>query len=211
LNKSCSGHDDSLPTRRSLVARLKQWDDREGWQEFFDTYWKLIYAVAIRSGLTDPEAQDVVQETVAAVARQMPNFSYDPAVGSFKSWLMLITRRRVLDHLRKLYRRVQTVEPAPGETPRTARMERVADPASAVPDQVWEEEWQRQVLAKAIASLKSQVDPKQFQVFDCYVLKEWPVKEVTATFGITANQVYLIKHRLSALLAEHVKKLGELM
>ena len=90
-------------------------------------------------------------------------------------------------------------------------MERVPDPASAVPDQIWEEEWQRQVLAKAIAELKRQVDAKQFQVFDCYVLKEWPVKDVATTFGVTANQVYLIKHRLSALLAGHVKKLGDTM
>ena len=211
MKKDPPAAESSIPTRRSLVARLKQWDDRESWQEFFDTYWKLIYAVAIRSGLNDSEAQDVVQETVASVARQMPNFKYDPAVGSFKSWLLLITRRRVLDHLRKQYRRIRTVEPSPGETPRTARMEGVPDPANALPDQVWEEEWQRQVLAKAIAALKSQVDPKQFQVFDCYVLKEWPVKEVTATFGITANQVYLVKHRLSALLADHVKKLGDML
>jgi len=201
----------ALPTRRSLVARLKRWDDRESWQEFFERYWKLIYGVAIRSGLNDSEAQDVVQETVASVARQMPNFRYDPAVGSFKSWLLLITRRRILDHLRKRYRRIRVIEPRLGETPRTARMERVPDPASAVPDQIWEEEWQRQVLAKAIAELKRQVDAKQFQVFDCYVLKEWPVKDVATTFGVTANQVYLIKHRLSALLAGHVKKLGDTM
>src|SRR5690349_5651338 len=81
-----------LPTRRSLLTRLKKWDDQESWQDFFDTYWQLIYSVALRSGLNDSEAQDVVQETVAAVARQMPNFKYNPAIGSFKSWLLLITR-----------------------------------------------------------------------------------------------------------------------
>ena len=31
-------------TRRSLVDRLVNWDDQKRWQEFFDTYWKLIYA-----------------------------------------------------------------------------------------------------------------------------------------------------------------------
>ena len=44
-----SSHDDA--TRSSLVRRLHNWEDDRGWQQFFDTYWKLIYAVAIKSGL----------------------------------------------------------------------------------------------------------------------------------------------------------------
>src|SRR5437588_7769006 len=83
--------EDLIPTRRTLLSRLKQWDDHESWQDFFNTYWKLIYGVAIRAGLGEPEAQDVVQDTVVSVAKQMPNFKYDPALGSFKSWLLLIT------------------------------------------------------------------------------------------------------------------------
>src|SRR5439155_297687 len=75
-----------IPTRRSLLTRLKQWDDHESWKDFFDTYWKLVYGVAVKSGLNENEAQEVVQETVIAVAKKMHDFKYDPAVGSFKSW-----------------------------------------------------------------------------------------------------------------------------
>src|SRR5205809_4936804 len=100
-----AGNPDGLiPTRRSLLTRLKDWDDQESWKDFFDTYWKLVYGVAIKSGLNDAEAQDVVQETVLSVAKKMHAFKYDPAVGTFKSWLLLITRRRIADHLRKVYR-----------------------------------------------------------------------------------------------------------
>ena len=73
-----------LATRRSLVDRLANWDDRERWQEFFDTYWKLIYSAARKSGLTDSEAQEVVQETVITVAKNIDKLRYDPAIGSFK-------------------------------------------------------------------------------------------------------------------------------
>ena len=66
--------DELIPTRASLLGRLKDWQDQAGWQEFFDTYWKLIYGVAIKSGLTHPEAQDVVQETVMSVCKNMQNF-----------------------------------------------------------------------------------------------------------------------------------------
>jgi len=60
-----------IPTRRSLLSRLKDWDDQESWKDFFDTYWKLVYGVAIKAGLSDQEAQDVVQETVLSVADVM--------------------------------------------------------------------------------------------------------------------------------------------
>src|SRR6185295_18148826 len=90
-----------IPTRKSLLTRLKNWDDQEGWRQFFDTYWRLIYSVARRTGLSDADAEDIVQETVLAVAKQMPSFHYDPARGSFKNWLLLITRRRIIQFQRK--------------------------------------------------------------------------------------------------------------
>jgi len=60
-----------LVTRRSLVERLADWRDQKNWQEFFETYWKLIYSVAVKAGLTDSEAQDVVQETIITVAKRV--------------------------------------------------------------------------------------------------------------------------------------------
>ena len=90
-----------IPTRSSLLKRLKNWEDQDSWQEFFNTYGKLIFAVAIKAGLTEAEAQDVVQETMLVAARKLPGFDYDPVKGSFKSWLMLVTRRRIDKQLKK--------------------------------------------------------------------------------------------------------------
>ncbi|PYJ97103.1 MAG: hypothetical protein DME23_17310, partial [Verrucomicrobia bacterium] len=77
-------NDDSIATRASLLDRLKDREDQASWQEFFDTYWLLIYRVAKKAGLTDAEAQDIVQETVMAMANKLPGFIYDPKVCSFK-------------------------------------------------------------------------------------------------------------------------------
>src|SRR6478672_13648173 len=90
-----------LATRRSLVDRLANWDDRKRWQEFFDTYWKLIFSAARKSGLTEVEAQEVVQETIITVAKKVGQLRYDPARGSFKGWLLHITRWRIADQFRK--------------------------------------------------------------------------------------------------------------
>src|SRR5258708_687525 len=86
-------------TRKSLVERLTNWEDRRNWEEFFETYWRLIYGVARQSGLSDAEAQDVVQETVITVAKNITK--YEREVGSFKGWLLHITRWRIADQFRK--------------------------------------------------------------------------------------------------------------
>src|SRR2546422_869000 len=93
--------DEFLPTRSSLLVRLRNWDDQEGWRGFFETDWKLIYGAATKAGLTDAEAQDVVQETMLTVAKKMPGFKYDPSIGSFKGWLLQLTHWRIIDQLRK--------------------------------------------------------------------------------------------------------------
>ncbi|MBI4657797.1 MAG: sigma-70 family RNA polymerase sigma factor [Verrucomicrobia bacterium] len=205
-------HEDSfIPTRRSLLTRLKDWDDQESWKNFFNTYWKLIYGVAVKSGLSDPEAQDVVQETVVSVAKKMHEFEYDPAAGSFKSWLLLITRRRITDHLRKQYRQVEVQQPRPKETTGTSTVERIADPALPVLDRIWDEEWAKNLMDAAIQRVKRQVKAKQWQIFDFYVLKKWPVTKVTKALGVSMAQVYLAKHRVARLIKQELESLEKKM
>src|SRR2546430_16504207 len=93
-----------IPTRESLLSRLKDWEDRESWQDFYDTYWKLIYGMARKAGLSDAEAQEIVQETVISVARKIEGFKYDPTVCSFKTWMLQLTRWRIINQLKKRQR-----------------------------------------------------------------------------------------------------------
>src|SRR5881396_2506460 len=144
---------DPIPTRHSLLNRLKDWGDQASWQDFFDTYWRLIYNVAVKAGLTDTEAQEVVQETVIAVARKIPEFKADPAHGSFSAWLMRLTRWRIADQFRrrgrvgvqasacprpagKLKRELQ-----PDDTGLTDTVDRILDPGGVAFETVWGEEW----------------------------------------------------------------------
>jgi len=199
--------DEWLPTRASLLGRLKNWQDQASWQQFFDTYARLIYGVARKSGLSDVEAQDVVQETMSAVARHMPSFQYDPAIGSFKAWLLNLTRWRITDQVRKRGpARVAVEEP---ETVATAisTIEKLIDPASLKLDQVWEIEWEKNLLAVALARVKRRIDPAKYQVFDFYVNKEWEAEKVAEKFGLPVQQVYLLKHRVTEMLKEEIRRL----
>jgi RNA polymerase sigma-70 factor (ECF subfamily) len=198
---------DFLVTRRSLLIRLKDLGDQKSWQDFFETYSGLIYAVAMKAGLSDAEAQDVVQETVINVAKKMPEFQYDPAKGKFKGWLLQIARWRINDQFRKrlpVANRHSTVD---GDGPRTATIERKSDPNAVDLAAVWEEEWQKNLLQVALERVKQQVKPQQFQIFDCYVNKHWTVEQVTQTLGVNANQIYLAKNRITALLKTEVRRL----
>jgi RNA polymerase sigma-70 factor (ECF subfamily) len=196
-----------IPTRRSLLTRLKRWDDQESWRDFFNTYWKLIYSVALKAGLYETEAQEVVQETVISVAKKMPGFKYDPAVGSFKSWLLLVTRRRIADQFRKRPRETSFPAAPPGQTSRTSPSARIPDPESLDVNKVWDEEWQRNLLDAALTNVKAKVAPRQYQIFELYVLKQWPVERLTTTLAVSAGQVYLAKLRVGNLVKKELKRL----
>jgi len=197
--------DDWLPTRTSLLRRLKQWEDQESWRDFFNTYWKLIYSAAVKAGLNDAEAQDVVQDTVIAVAKKIEDFKYDPAHDSFKGWLLYLTRKRIALHYRKRER--DRGGPARDSEMALAELDRIPDPAGVDLEAIWNEEWEKNLTDAALARVKEQVNPKQFQMFNFYVLKQWPVKDVAKTLGVTVTQVYLAKHRISALVKKEVKRL----
>ena len=199
--------DELIPTRATLIQRLKDWQDQSSWQDFFDTYWKLIYGTAIKSGLTATEAQDVVQETMISVAKHMPSFKYDPAIGSFKTWLLNMTRWRIKDQLRKRGPFVACDSSFEDTATGTRRVDKVVDPTSQDLDALWSVEWEKNLLNAAIAKVKRQLDPQKFQIFDLYVNKEWTPKKVAATFGIPVDQVYLAKHRTMDLIKKEVKRL----
>jgi RNA polymerase sigma-70 factor (ECF subfamily) len=184
-----------LATRRTLLHRLQNLDDRAGWQEFFEIYWRLIYAVAKRSGLDEFEAEEAVQETIITVARKIPEFRYDPSIGSFRGWLLTIARWRVADQFRK-----RSVE-------ESATPEQITDLAVTNFENVWAEEWERHLLGSALEILKRKVSPEQFQLFECYVIKGWSAQKVAETLGVRANSVYLAKNRLSPMLQDIVARI----
>ena len=199
--------EDSYPTRPSLLHRLKNCEDHQSWQEFNDLYGKLIFGFAIKAGLTEVEAQEVVQETLIAAAKHLPEFRYDPKVCSFKTWLLNLSHWRVTDQLRQRLPERGAVFQKPHDPDRTATVERVADPAGDRLETLGDEEWRGALLTAAAEKVKARVDLKQWQLFDLYVLKEWSPREVARALGVTVARVYLTKHRLGSLMKKEIARL----
>jgi RNA polymerase sigma factor (sigma-70 family) len=195
----------SVPTRSSLLVRLRNLADEAGWQEFFDTYWQLIYGVALKAGLTAAEAEDVVQETLIAVAKKMPGFEYVGRRDSFRGWLLQITRWKIADQFRK---RLPVAQRTATRTNGTRATDRIVDPAGKL-DALWETEWQRHILAGALRRVKERVKGKQFQIYFLHVVKDWPVEKVARRLDVNAGQVYLVKHRIAGLVKREVGRLQQ--
>ena len=210
---------DSIRTRHSLLNRLKDLGDHVSWQDFFETYWRLIYNVAVKAGLTDTEAQEVVQETIIAVARKIAEFKADPAYGSFSAWLMRLTRWRIADQFRRRGKvGVQASacpsgqgapkrELQPDDTGLTDTVDRIPDPGGVAFETVWGEEWTKNLMAAALEQVKRQVSPKQYQMFDLHVLQNLSVPDTAQTLQVSVASVYMAKHRVARLLKKAIKEL----
>ncbi len=202
--------DPFIPTRQSLLSRLKDLDDQDSWKVFFDTYWRIIYNAAVRAGLSDAEARDVVQETILSVSRKLPGFDYDPAKGSFKGWLLTVTRWRIADQFRK--RGPGSAQPrhqrmAQTSTSRTATVERLADPADSALEALWDREWERTLLKAALERAKKKADSRDYQAFDLCVNQGVPFSEVARLLRLSRLQVYRAKYRVKKLVEQEIASL----
>ena len=208
----------STQTRPSLLNRLKTGDDAESWQEFYRVYGKLVRDFAIQAGLTDTEADEVVQETAIAVARHLPEFRYEPKVCRFKTWLLNQSSWRIKDQLKKRRKTEGLVGGTPrraGKTPalpsedtkRTATVERAPDPAEINLDALFDAEWRKNLLGAALERVQAKFSLKQFQIFDLNVFKDWPAADVARSLGVSLANVYVTKHRVAAALKKEMARL----
>ena len=211
---------DTVQTRASLVQGL-QAGDEDRWQEFYRLYGPVIRGFALKAGLTETEADEVVQETCIGVARNVGEFHCDPTKCRFKTWLLNLESWRVKNQFTKRQRWDKRVHGPAGGSPagtgespvlptdktRTATVERVADPSAQPLDTLWDEEWKTNLLKAALEKVRAQFSATQFQIFDLNVVKEWPASDVAKSLRVGVASVYLAKHRVAAALKKEVARL----
>jgi len=187
-----------IPTRKTLLSRLKHWDDNKSYREFNEIYQPLIYGAAITAGLTETEAEDVVQETEVAVATAIRDlkFTYQPERCSFKTWLHGITKRKVADQFRRRLGKGRVVEPLPAEHEDSSPANEIPDAASQALDEIWDREWEQTLMDAALERVKRKVSPAQFQIYHYYVVQGHDTAETAKALGVSSGRVYLAKNRV---------------
>jgi RNA polymerase sigma-70 factor (ECF subfamily) len=193
-----------ISTHVSLLAKLRNADDPSAYAEFDGRYRELAYLFARRTGLQAADADDVVQDVLAAVRSALRNFDYDPAKGRFRSWLKTAVLRAV--HRRR--------RPAADALLRAADDEQALAALCSDPEleRVWESEWRRYHLRTAAARARFEFNARDYAAFEAVTVEGRSPAEVAAALGISADAVYQAKSRLlkriRELVAEQVAEEG---
>lgn len=185
-----------------LLDRLRLEPDDGSWRRLVDLYTPLIQDWLRRQGLQQEDANDLTQEVLAAVVRELPKFRHDERPGSFRAWLRQITVNRMRYFWRsKRYRPLAT-----GDSDFAHRLEQLEDPQSVL-SRLWDQEHDQHVSRKLLELIEPEFTATTWQAFRRVVLEGAKAAEVAAQLGITANAVWIAKSRVLARLREELRGL----
>lgn len=190
----------SLPSRTTtttaLLDALSASEDGAVWAVFVARYEPILRAVAGRLGLGPDDASDVAQQTLLEFVRDMRAGRYDRSRGRLRTWIIAIAEHRGRDLLRRIaLRRGETSDTAMATLPCCDELERV-----------WEDEERTAIAQDAWRSLRetSQFDDRTLRIFELVALRGVPVSAAADEFGVTEQNVYVLKHRVARRLRELV-------
>jgi RNA polymerase sigma factor (sigma-70 family) len=188
-------------TSVSLLERLRLQPDPASWRRLVDLYTPLIRSWLHRYLLQQPDAEDLVQEVLAVLVRELPNFRHDLRPGAFRRWLRTITVNR----LRSFFHARRTRPLATG-----SHFEKVLDQLAASESalsRLWDEEHDRHVLRRLLELIKPEFESSTWRAFHLLVLEGKRTAEVAAELGISPNAVRIAKSRVQSRLRQEVEGL----
>lgn len=183
-------------TRASLLVRIKDRRNSAAWGEFDAIYRPMLHRFAIMRGLDDASAEDVVQQCMTAIHNHIEGFDYDPSKGRFKGWLRTLVNNRIRNLARDRHDR-------PAES-QDFKQDQAREPS---PEEAFDHIWMEEHLKHALRLVRDEVDQQTFTAFQRYVMEEQPVEATCKEVGVTANQLYKIKWRVTQKLGEKMKEL----
>ncbi|MCR4413135.1 MAG: sigma-70 family RNA polymerase sigma factor [Thermoguttaceae bacterium] len=195
--------DDSPLTRLSLLVRLKDNRDGRAWEEFAEVYTPVVYGFVRRRGLQDADAADVTQEVFRAVARAIGGFECDRRRGSFRGWLMAVTRSKLMNFLAERRREV------PGSADAAVRRQIESLPAPDAEAADWEHTYRQSVFAWAAGRVRGHFEEATWQAFWQTSVEGKGVREVAAVLGMSEGAVYVARCRVLAQLKRKIHEIED--
>jgi RNA polymerase sigma-70 factor (ECF subfamily) len=174
----------------SLLDRLTDRADAEAWQRFVTLYTPFIRGWLRRDPKLLADADDLVQEVLAAASRDLPGFQRQRP-GSFRAWLRTITINRIRAHWKS--RRADLLA-QPGRQSGEFLAE-LADPASPLSRQ-WDQEHDAHVARRLLEQVAPDFEPSTLRAFEQVTLHERKSADVAAEMNLSRNAVLLAKSRV---------------
>lgn len=184
-------------TRPSLLATLG--DDRGGqtaWREFFSRYGPAIYRVARLRGLSDPDADDIVQQVMVSISSHIGDFKYDRDRGRFRQWIRTITENKIRQGGRR-----KSLPVSAGSD-----VEACEDDRPGL-EEVWKQEWQLQDILWCLDQVSDDVSPRRMQAFRMYALEGVSATEVARRLDMTVGHVYVTRHLVLNMVRKKIVEL----
>jgi len=192
----------SNATRPTLIRGL-QISKEKSWDQFYDLYAPLIVNFAKKRGCTSTQAEDILQETVLAVMRVIPNFDLQNKTGKFRSLLFKITESKVIDAYRRTKREILFYDP---EIIKKYQGAEIVDDTHS--RQIWDNTWESFLLSEAMKIVIGKVQPLTYKCFDLTFIKGEKIKNVAVDLGVSPNLVAQHKHKVYNLIIKEAEKLN---
>lgn len=185
-------HFNNETTRSSVLKAVADTENEAAWQRLFDLYAGFVFSIARSKGLNDADADDIVQTVFADLARNLPTFEYDRAKGRFRSYLTGLVNWRVMDRLKASKRDAEL----------KANFWEEAKAAATDDDGFSEREWQQAAMEEALRRMKPSVSPEHYAAFVASAVEGQDTETVMRLYGISRDNLYQIRKRLTARLRE---------
>lgn len=194
-----------LDTRATLLLKIRDLKDRTAWSEFVALYTPLLYSYAIKAGLQDADAADVAQESMCDVVRSIRSFEYDASKGSFRGWLLTVTRNRIRKRMSPSQRR----STGSGDTAVHQLLQEQPQASENAIEQAWEQEYQLRLFHWAAERIRSEFRDATWQAFWKTTVENIPIEQAAESLGVTAGAVYVARSRVLARLRTVVSELEQ--
>ena len=187
-----------METSVSLLDRLAGSPTESDWRRLDALYRPLLAAWATRAGVPANDADDLIQEVLIAVVKQVGEFDRR-AEGAFRGWLRTVLGRRITDYLRR--RAVRPV--ATGDPEFARRLDELASPQSEL-SRLWDREHDTHVARQALRIVQPDFAPATWQAFRRQVIDGIPGVAAAQELGISLNAALLAKSRVLKRLRQEV-------
>ena len=179
-----------METSVSLLDRLAGAPTDDDWRRLLDLYQPLLRAWMGRAGVAPSDADDLGQEVLLVVFREVGGFERR-GQGAFRAWLRTILANRVRDYFRGQKRRPT----ATGDSDFLRRLGELESPDSAL-SRLWDREHDEHVAASLLRRIEGDFAPATWQAFRRHVLEGEPAVGVAAELNLSLNSVLLAKSRV---------------
>jgi RNA polymerase sigma-70 factor (ECF subfamily) len=177
-------------TSLSLLERLQQQPDPETWKRLVSLYLPMIHGWLQRHGVAPADADDLAQEVLTVVVRELPRFEHNRRAGAFRAWLRTITVHRVRD-----FWRGRRLRPASGDEAFGKLLDQLEDPHSA-PSALWDREHDRHVARRLMELIRPEFGTKTWRAFERTALEGARAAEVADELNLSVNAVLVAKSRV---------------